>query len=57
MHVHMHTYIHRPVSVAERVECPPPVLGDRGFESGTRWIETWSSQTKDFKINTCRILA
>ena len=28
-----------------------------GFESGTRRFETWSSQTKDFKIDTCRFLA
>ena len=27
------------------------------FESGAREFETWSSQTKYFKIDTCRFLA
>ena len=28
-----------------------------GFESGTQGFETWSSQTKDFQIDTCHFLA
>ena len=29
----------------------------RGFESGPRCFKPWSSQTNDFKIDTCRFLA
>ena len=30
---------------------------DHGFESGPRIFEPWSSQTNDFKIDTCCFLA
>ena len=44
----------QPVGVAECVERPPLVLESesepRGFESGARGFEPWSSQTHDFKI-------
>ena len=48
----------QPDRVAEWLEHPPPVWGDQGseghgFESGTHGFESWSRQTKDFKINTC----
>ena len=29
---------------------------EHGFESGAHGFETWSCQTKDFKIDTCRFL-
>ena len=29
---------------------------DRGLEFGARGFETWSSQTKDLKLDTCRFL-
>ena len=48
----------KPVGVAKWVERPPPVLGeDCGFESKAHGFETWSSQTKDFKMDTCCFLA
>ena len=40
--------------MAEWVERPSPVLGDRGIRN--HWFEPWSSQIKNLKINTSHFL-